>query len=432
VGGKTLGVLDLHNYKRSPRAQITLDALQTLADQLGIAVRNAQLYAQALEAKAEAERANQLKARLLANVSHDLRTPLNIILGYSQAALSAANPYGGSLPPQLVGDLHHIQRSGQHLGRLIDDLLNLAQAESGALEVYPEQIDSGALLTDVFQAMAGSSAQPGRAGPEWRLQLPAALPPLWADPVRLRQVLLNLLSNAAHFTTRGHITLGASAMEGELHIWVEDTAEGTAAPEPERALTSFVSSEEFGWGMRAQHGADLGLHVAQHLVNLHGGRLSVCSQAGQGAVFHVRLPLQAAQAGNGARAAYKAAELQNEVQDAESVLRLRLGRAGELSRSLAAYVADHYMTSVSREEISDALRVSPNHLSRIFRRDTGLTPWQYLNQYRIVQAQKLLLSTGLSVTEVAQRVGFNDPAYFVRVFHKETGKAPLQYRKSAK
>ena len=81
VGGKTLGVLDLHNDKRTLRTELELDALQTLADQVGVALRNAQLYAQALAAKAEAERANLLRTRLLANASHELRTPLNIILG---------------------------------------------------------------------------------------------------------------------------------------------------------------------------------------------------------------------------------------------------------------------------------------------------------------------------------------------------------------
>lgn len=425
VGGRTLGVLDLHSHKRNPRSQTVLDALQSLADQLGIAVRNAQLYAEALAAKAEAERANQLKSRLLANVSHDLRTPLNIILGYSQAALNDPNPYGAPLPGELVGDLHHIQRSGQHLGRLIDDLLNLAQAEAGALEVYPEEIDAAAFLADVFAAVAGSSRD---AGVDWRLQLPAALPKLWADPVRLRQVLLNLLSNAARFTTHGHITLGASAADGELHIWVEDTGGGLAATDQERVFASFASTEEFVAGLRARHGAGLGLHAAQHLVALHGGRLSMQSQAGHGTIFHVRLPLCAATAGNAAPVQAAA----DWPPCSEDVLQLSLQHAGELSRSLAAYVAEHYTSTLSREEISSALRVSPNYLSRVFRRDTGLTPWQYLNQYRIVQAQKLLLSTDLSVTEVAQRVGFNDPAYFVRVFHKESGRAPLQYRKSAK
>ncbi len=445
VGGKTLGVLDLHSAKRSPRPQIVLDALQTLADQLGIALRNAQLYTEALAAKAEAERANLLKARLLANVSHDLRTPLNIVLGYSQAALSDPNPYGAPLLPELAGDLRHIQRSGEHLGRLIDDLLNLAQAESGVLEVYPERIDTAAFLADVFTALAGISpaGEGGALGVvEWRLQLPAALPSLYADGVRLRQVLLNLLSHAARFTNCGHITLGASAaanaFDGELHIWVESTGGGLAGsparPAAERAVErtmgAFLSGEEAGEGLRGPHGAGLGLHVAQHLVALHGGRLSVQSLAGGGAIFHVRLPLRSGAApAAGSGTAPGAPECP---ECSEDVLQLALLHAGELSRALAAYVADHYMAPLAREEISTALRVSPNYLSRVFRRDTGMTPWQYLNQYRIVQAQKLLLDTQLSVTEIAQRVGFNDPAYFVRVFHKEMGRAPLQYRKSAK
>lgn len=430
VGGKTLGVLDLHSHKRNPRSQIVLDALQTLADQLGIALRNAQLYAQALEAKAEAERASLLKSRLLANVSHELRTPLNIILGYSQAALGDPNPYGAPLPAELRHDLRHIQRSGQHLGRLIDDLLNLAQAESGALEVYPQQTDVAALVADVFQAMAGSNRD---GAVEWRLQLPETLPPLWADPVRLRQVLLNLLSNAARFTTCGHITVGASESAGELHLWVEDTG-SMAAPASERQSATLAGSEEFTRSMRAQHGAGLGIQVAQHLVGLHGGQLCIQSSAGQGVVFHVRLPLHLQDDAPAASAdSAQAGALGNGgVADGASALQLSLQHAGELSRMLAAYVAEHYTAALSREEISDALRVSPNHLSRVFRRDTGMTPWQYLNQYRIVQAQQLLLATELSVTEIAQSVGYNDAAYFVRVFHKETGKAPLQYRKSAK
>ena len=186
--------------------------------------------------------------------------------------------------------------------------------------------------------------------------------------------------------------------------------------------------------MRMQHGAGLGLHVAHYLVALHGGHLTVQRQTPCGTVFHVRLPLR--MAGTLPSAPPPPLDPAPELGDGEALLQLHLQRAGELSRCLAAYVAEHYAAPLSREEISAALRVSPNYLSRIFRRDTGMTPWQYLNQYRILQAQKLLLATGLSITEVAQRVGFNDPAYFVRVFHKETGKAPskyrLQYHKSAK
>ena len=425
VGGKTLGVLDLHSRKRSPRSQIVLDSLQTLADQLGIALRNAQLYAQALEAKAEAERASLLKSRLLANVSHELRTPLNIILGYSQAALDDPSPYGVSLPAELVHDIHHIQYSGQQLGRLIDDLLNLAQVESGALEVYPEDVDCRTLLTETFHAMAGSTVQPDV---EWRLQLPETLPLLCVDPVRLRQVVLNLLSNAARFTVEGHITLGAAQGDDELHIWVEDTGAGIGLYNSQWDSTAAITAEAIVDGARAQHGAGLGLQVAQHLVALHKGMLSIHSRPGHGTLFLVCLPLHPSIEPAQPSATVEAAG----PESSELMLQACLQRATTLSRALAAYVAEHHAAPISRDEISAALKVSPNYLSRVFRRDTGMTPWQYLNQYRVVQAQKLLLSSELSVTEVAQHVGFNDPAYFVRVFHKETGKAPLQYRKSAK
>ena len=359
VGGKTLGVLDLHSRKRSPRSQIVLDALQTLADQLGIALRNAQLYAQALEAKAEAERASLLKSRLLANVSHELRTPLNIILGYSQAALDDPNPYGVPLPAELVHDIHHIQRSGQHLGRLIDDLLNLAQVESGALEVYPEQVDCRVLLTEVFHAMAGSSVQPSV---EWRLQLPDTLPPLCADPVRLRQVVLNLLSNAARFTAEGHITLGATEGDDELHIWVEDTGAGIGLYNSQWSSAAAITAEAIVDGVRAQHGAGLGLQVAQHLVALHNGTLSIHSRPGHGTLFLVCLPLHAAVEPVRPNAAPETAG----PESSELVLQTCLQRATNLSRSLAAYVGEHYAASISREEISAALKVSPNYLSRVF------------------------------------------------------------------
>jgi AraC-like DNA-binding protein len=304
--------------------------------------------------------------------------------------------------------------------------LNLSQVESGALEVYPEQVDVSALLSEVFCAMADGNAQ---SNVEWRLQLPDTLPPLYADPVRLRQVLLNLLSNAARFTAEGHITLGAHHAKDELHIWVEDTGAGIGLSDHNQTVSSTVSADAFANAVRAQHGAGLGLHVAQHLVSLHGGTLSAHSRHGHGTLFQVWLPLHAA------IHSVQVAPIPNNSAGPESselVLHTCLQRATSLSRSLAAYVAEHYAAPLSREEISTALKVSPNHLSRVFRRDTGMTPWQYLSQYRVIQAQKLLLASELSVTEVAQRVGFNDPAYFVRVFHKETGRAPLQYRKSAK
>ncbi len=116
----------------------------------------------------------------------------------------------------------------------------------------------------------------------------------------------------------------------------------------------------------------------------------------------------------------------------DSLLNGVLYQAGDLTRRIAQYIAENHADTVARDDIADALRVSSHYVSRVFRRETGMTPWQFLNRYRVAQAQKLLTTTTHNVTEIAALVGFNDPAYFVRIFHKETGKSPQQYRKSAK
>ncbi len=236
--GKILGVLDVHSWALRRHTQADLDALQALADELGIALRNAQLYAEALSARAEAERASHLKTRLLANMSHELRAPLNVILGYSQAALSESSPYHAAMPKELMHDVHQIERSGQHLVRLIDDLLNLSLAEIGALEIVPEILDSHSLLTDNFNSMAGCRQH---QSVQWRLELPMQLPELYADPLRLRQVLLNLLHNAEKNTQAGHITLRAAEKDGALQIWVEDTGRGILRAQQQQLNASLAA-----------------------------------------------------------------------------------------------------------------------------------------------------------------------------------------------
>ena len=142
----------------------------------------------------QAEDADRLKTRLLANVSHELRAPLNVILGYSQVALAAPNAYGVELPPALRRDLERIYASGDHLRHLINDLLDLSRAEVDALDLLIEPIEAQPFLEDIFRsASSNAEAQPGV---EWRLEIAAQLPVVSIDPVRLRQVLDNLLNNA--------------------------------------------------------------------------------------------------------------------------------------------------------------------------------------------------------------------------------------------
>jgi signal transduction histidine kinase/AraC-like DNA-binding protein len=419
LGSRTLGVLDVHTSVLQRHAQADLDALQALADELGIALHNAQLFAEALQARAEAEQANRLKTRLLANISHDLRAPLKIILDYSQAAL-AQPPL--QLPAALAADLRHIHQSGTHLVRLVDDLLALSQAEIGALEIVLEPVELSPLLAMIFEQMARNAA----GGPvEWRLELPETLPLLYADPVRLRQVLLNLLTNAHYHTAAGRITLRAAAQGEVLHIWIEDTGHGISAARQQQ-LAAALEEEAEG----APFGVGLGLRVARHLLQLHGGTLHLESQPGHGTTCHLQLPL--AQASHLPAPAEAAVASTPGPETQERWLQLVQQHPSERVRRIAAYIAEHHASALSRQEIASALQISDDYVSRIFRKETGMTPWQYLHRYRIVQAQKLLQQSNQSVTEIGAQVGFSDPAYFIRVFHRESGKSPQQYRKSAK
>jgi signal transduction histidine kinase/DNA-binding LacI/PurR family transcriptional regulator/AraC-like DNA-binding protein/DNA-binding response OmpR family regulator len=247
---------------------------------------NAELYEEALQARATAERADRLKTRLLANVSHELRTPLDVILGYTQSRLSQPSSYHVDLPSDLLEDIQHIHNSAEHLRRVIDDLLDLSRAEIDELDLHPELLDPRPFLEDVFQVMVGSAI----SGSEvvWRLELPNRLPLIQADPVRLRQILLNLLSNARKFTDEGVVALGAQVAPPYLHVWVQDTGIGIPVDLQELIFEPFITVEN---APRRLEGIGLGLSVARRLVALHRGLMTLESQPGQGSTFHVYLPL---------------------------------------------------------------------------------------------------------------------------------------------
>ena len=423
VGGRILGVLDLHSRQRTLRNQVELDALQTLADELGAAMRNAQHYAQAVQARAEAVQASLLKSRLLANVSHQLRTPLNVILGYSQAALATPNPYATPLPAELIQDLRYIERSGADLQRLVNDLLDLAQAEAGTLQLYPEQIDARSFLQEVFDAAVRTLA--GDKEVRWKLQAAALLPPLAADPVRLRHMLLNLLDNAIKFTERGQIVLGAEAAAAHLHLWVQDTGCGMA-PELVARLRQNLTIGATLTGNRTADGSNpgLGLAIVHHLVLRHGGEFQIESEQGRGTTCHIWLPL------GPAPGAAHGQELGAHRQD-RGTLHQRKRVTEELVAAARTFIAHNFATPFTREQIAAALGVSPAYVSRIFRQQTGRALWDYVNEFRVARACELLDHSDMTVTEIAFAVGFSDAAYFSRVFHNTNGKSPASYRASS-
>ncbi len=285
LGDRPVGVLDLHSHQSTSHLRHELIGLQLVANQLGIVLQNADLYADAVEARSRAERADQLKTRLLANVSHELRTPLDVIIGYAQMALASPNPYNLEFSPAFERDLRHIHQSGQHLLHLINDLLSLSQAEIGALDLFKETLLIKPLLEDVFSTLATTANTPGVT---WKLNLSEDLPLIEADPMRLRQILLNLLHNASKFTDEGEIELGAEVMPPYLHLWVRDTGRGISTDMHERIFEPFIKVEQ---PQQRAVGVGLGLTIARRLVILHGGLITLESRPEQGSTFHIYLPL---------------------------------------------------------------------------------------------------------------------------------------------
>ena len=256
-----------------------------LRGQISSALKGALLLQEAQQARQSAEKSDRIKTRLLANVSHELRTPLNVILGYSRDALGASPPYDITPPQALLEDLKRIHDSAEHQLRVVNDLLDLSRAEIDELDLYPELLDPRPLLQDAFDSIGHSVTG---STITWQLQLPDRLPLIQADPVRLRQVLLNLLSNAGKFTDQGEVVLGAQVEPPHLHLWIQDTGKGISPVMQERIFEPFVTVEHTA---RRSEGIGLGLSITRRLVALHRGSMKLESQPGRGSTFHVYLPL---------------------------------------------------------------------------------------------------------------------------------------------
>ena len=564
-------------------------------------------------------------------------------------------PHQADLPAALVNDIQHIHRTSEHLLHMTNDLLDLSRAEIHELELAAKIIEPHPLLTEVFHSLADSA---NRNATSWKLKLPERLPMIKADPIRLRQILFNLLNNAQRFTDHGEITLGAEVAPPQLHIWVQDTGLGILPEFQEQIFEPFVTAQHTE---RSREGIGLGLSIVRQLVALHDGSISLESQPGKGSTFHVYLPLpslidapgilpattkrvmllvsngeqppaevvsfcqrqgleirslqiadpldklfeevqpaalawdlacanpyqwslierlrsypvisqipflvygpgqlQRDEAPLGLtsfvlkpvsaknlleaietmrplaidgpilivdddpqtreylanlvtedcssytlRTAEDGADaLQQMTQEIPSLVILDLIMPGvdgfqvlewmhlniktsrvpvliltghslsleeikrleqhafvtvhskgilseseivaAVHRSLfstealspctsalvkraVAYFQQHYAEPLTRKDVAQAIGVSQNYLSQIFRKELGISPWDYLTRYRIKQAERLLRCSTESISKIAKNVGFEDPAYFGRVFRMETGVSPTVFRAS--
>lgn len=262
------------------------DIYELLRSNLSSALQGAHLFQEIQKARAAAEKADRIKSRLLANVSHELRTPLNIIIGCTQNILQS-DINAPSPGTALQSDIQFIQNHAEHQLRVINDLLDLSRAEIDELDLSFELIDPRPLLLEAFYSIANHAANPRL---DWRIDLPERLPLLRADPVRLRQVLLNLLSNAGKFTEHGEVLLGAEVAPPEIHFWVSDTGWGISPEQQDRIFEPFVTVE-LAHDRHITGGIGLGLSITRHIVALHGGKMSLESEPGKGSTFHIHIPL---------------------------------------------------------------------------------------------------------------------------------------------
>ncbi len=238
-----------------------------------------------LVARDAAVAAERFKAEFVANVSHELRTPLNLIIGFSEVMATAPESYEGApLPRAYRGDVMAIYRSAQHLSDLIDDVLDLSQIEAGRMPLAKKAVDLGEVIHEAAEIMR-SLAEARELRLE--LDLPDELPVLRLDRTRIRQVLLNLLSNAMRFTEVGWIRVHAHVEDQETVVTVEDSGPGIAADRLANAFEAFSQLEDG----HAHEGSGLGLALSKKFVDLHGGKIWIESELGRGTTVGFTLPI---------------------------------------------------------------------------------------------------------------------------------------------
>lgn len=240
-------------------------------------------------ARAYADEARRLKERFAATISHELRTPLNIILGFAELMHLTPDIYGDMVwPIELRRDIAQVYHSSRHLMDLINDVLELSTLDSMQMPIHREECS---LADIIYEACATMRQLVERQGLAFDISVPDSLPPLSVDDVRIRQVLINLLSNAVRNTQQGKIGVSATLRDSMVVVSVMDTGSGIPADQLERIFEDYHRAGESH--KQGGTGAGLGLAISKRFVELHGGRIWVESTVGKGSTFHFTLPIDA-------------------------------------------------------------------------------------------------------------------------------------------
>ncbi|MBI5957179.1 MAG: hypothetical protein HY866_00490 [Chloroflexi bacterium] len=244
----------------------------------------AMLNQQLADKNAELSRASSMKSQFLTDISHELRTPLNSIIGYTELVMGGM--YGAL--NDIQGDrLEKVVRNGQTLLKLVNDAIDLNRIETGQLTLERRLVIVPEVLNTVLDTIEPLAVNKGLA---IRRDF-GAIPPIYVDEVRLRQIVTNLVANAIKFTHKGSVTVRASAISGDVRLEVVDTGIGIPADQFDTIFQEFRQVDDSS--TREYEGSGLGLTITRRLVELHGGRIWLESAVGQGSTFFISLPAKA-------------------------------------------------------------------------------------------------------------------------------------------
>jgi signal transduction histidine kinase len=280
-----IGVIGLMRNAVMPFTDKQIELVTTFADQAVIAIENVRLFDEIQDKNRQLQLASENKSQFVSSMSHELRTPLNAIIGLTEMMVTNAARFGTE---KALEPLQRVNRAGTHLLGLINQVLDLSKIEAGKLELNPQTVQ----LVPLIDEVVGTARQLAEQNKN-RLtaEVPDDLGSLTVDPMRLRQVLFNLLSNACKFTKEGEVALrGRRVSNGGawIEMSVSDTGIGMTPEQQAKLFEEFTqadatTAQRFG-------GTGLGLAITRKLARMMGGDVTVTSEPGKGSVFTVRLP----------------------------------------------------------------------------------------------------------------------------------------------
>ena len=283
VGKEVAAVLEFFAVEAVAPYPPLLEVTAQIGTQLGRVIERSRAEQRLRRAMAQAEAATQAKSQFLANMSHELRTPLNAILGYTE--LIADNIYG-EVPEPIRDVVDRVDHNGRHLLGMINDVLDLSKIEAGHLTLM---LDDYSMEDVVDTVLASVESLAREKGLDLESTIPPGLPLGKGDPLRITQVLMNLLGNALKFTDEGAVSVEVSEEDGRFIVQVADTGVGISEADQKAIFEEFRQADDSS--TRERGGSGLGLAIARRIIEHHGGELRVKSKLGKGSVFSFSLPV---------------------------------------------------------------------------------------------------------------------------------------------